>query len=205
MQKFKKDQYNWTIIYTDHNREFIHLDHLKKSNPDAQILLADTSNNFNKNFAWRNGDLLYRTWLQNNYDKLYYNNIAILEWDVLVSQKLPDIKINGILGKHIISPNKKWFWFKEKKRLKEYEKYSVGLSPLGVLFMCKNCVQQIVDQKFDIIYQQDIFSELRLPTILNSKNIQISSYSLPNVSWKSVKYKTLPSIYHPIKSKQHLK
>lgn len=197
------DDYKWTVIYTDHNKQFIHFNHLERNNPDAQILLADTSNKFSRDFAWRNGDLLVREWLKNNYDKILYDNIAILEWDVLVNMSLPSFKVKGLIAKdkHIYHPRNRWHWFCEMGLLESYRRYTVGISPLGVLFMNKKCIEVLLDNEFDFLYNRDIYSELRLPTILNSKQIPIGNQSMPNVSYLPVDFTNQNTIYHPIKSK----
>lgn len=199
---------NWTIIYTDHTKDYIHLDHLQKSNPDAQILCADIFFGITeKKYAWRNGDKTVRMWLQNNIGKIISNNIALFEWDVLVSTKLPDIDINGLYAKNVRKPDTdpNWPWFKEIESLGSYKNYAIGVAPLGVLFMDKQCINTIIDPEFDDIYSKDIFSELRLPTILNSRNIPISKYDFPDVVWTPTTYdKNKPGIYHAIKTKQPL-
>lgn len=93
---------NWTVIYCDHNNQFIHLDHIKKSNPNAQILLADISDdyNYNKGDCWRNWDFLLREWLRDHICEIDNNNVAVLEWDVLITKELPNITITGLIGKH---------------------------------------------------------------------------------------------------------
>lgn len=199
-----QDKYKWSIIYTDHQNKFIHLDHLTKSNPTAQILLANIENKLNPKFAWRNSDSLYRLWLKNNINKIKYNNIAILEWDVLVSKTLPNICVEGLIVKQINNPriNPKWYWFKQLNSLEKYSKYAMGITPLAVMFMNKQCIDILLDKEFDTLYDKDIFCELRLPTILNSKNIKIIKYPLPDVDWNDTVFTLKPSIYHPIKIKQ---
>jgi hypothetical protein len=123
---------------------------------------------------------------------------------VLISQKLPDLTINGILGRSAICPikNKTWPWFRETESLLEYKQHAFGLAPLGVLFLDKICIDIITDSEFDNIYSKNIFSELRLPTILNSRGINISSYVMPNVKWHETPFKAHePSIYHCVKTK----
>lgn len=190
----------WTIIYFYHDKP-IHYHHLIKSNPNANILLGDISNNYNKHYCWRNCDNLFRKWIKNNLDQISTNNIAILEWDVLVSCKLPDININGLFGKDVITRDQNWVWFRDCYKLSKYKNYAIGLSPLAVLFMDKITLTTWTSDEFDAIYTKDIFSELRLPTLLNSKNISINSFPMNNVDWRNIiKYNSsIPDIYHPIK------
>ena len=194
----------WDIIQTFHN-EPIHLDHLKKSNPKANILLANISKynaDFKIKYRWRNSDIFIRRWIRDNRKDINSANIAIIEWDVLITQKLPDLNINGLLGKNIQYQNN-WYWFKESHLLGKYQQYSIGITPLCILFMDQKCIDAWIDPEFDVLYSSDIFCELRLPTILNSRGIKISRIplSLPNVSTLKSQYKNIPDIYHPIKEK----
>jgi len=193
----------WTIVYVDFQDQYIHLDHLKKSNPDAQILLCDISNDLPKVFVWRNNDKFIREWFRSNLDKIQHNNIAILEWDVVVTIPLPDIAVNGFVGRNLQRLNiNQWVWFNEINRLGRYKPYAMGSAPFCVQFMDRQCINRWVDQEFDDIYSEDIFCELRLPTILNYANVNMSEYSMPYVEWHVMEYyKDIPGIYHAIKHK----
>lgn len=202
-ENFLADYSEWTVVYNDHSNSYIHLDAIKNSNPTAQILLGDLSSNLSKHYCWRNSDNLIRNWLRNNISQIKNNKVAILEWDVLVTQKLPDIKLVGAMGKHIHKPTKNngWKWFKEINKLEEYKKYAIGIAPLGILFIDRGSILSLIDSKFDDIFNKNIFCELRLPTILNSLDINISQYPMPNVQWHPVKYTNQKSIYHAIKKR----
>lgn len=194
------DKYKWTILYTDHQKQFIHYKHLIKSNPDAHIITVDISNNFPRDYIWRNSDKLVRLWLKENRSSIITNNIAILDWDVLITQQLPNIYISGLQATNVHSiTNTKWIWFKDKHKLGEYIDYAIGVSPLAVLFMSIECVDILLDHEFDHLYDHDINSELRIPTILNSRGISITKYSMPYVHWKKTHLTKNPGIYHPIK------
>lgn len=195
--------YNWDVICTYHNK-LIHLKHLEKSNPKANILLADISKynaNFDTKYCWRNSDIFIRRWIRDNRKNIQSDNIAIIEWDVLMSSPLPDIKINGLMAKDVQHPNsdREWFWFKEIYRLKSIKKYAIGISPLAVIFMDQLSIDTWINKEFDDLCNSDIFSELRLPSLLNSKNIPISIYKMDSVEWNKIDYSDKPDIYHPIK------
>lgn len=196
---------NWDIIYTFHI-EPIHLEHLQQSNPNANILLCDLSQYglfLNQKYCWRNSDIFIRNWLRCNRSSITRNNIAIVEWDVLITKPLPDICVHGLMCNNIQHSYQEWYWFKESKLLSaKYEKFKIGVTPLCVLFMDQYCIDTIIDSEFDPIFSANIFCELRLPTILNSRNINITKYSMPNVnSLKTTYDENIPDIYHPIKQK----
>jgi hypothetical protein len=199
-----QDQYNkWSIIYSYHNKP-IHLEHLQQSNPNAQIILLDFSKNelgWDRQYIWRNSDKRIRIWAQKNADIIQYNNIAILEWDVLVTKSLPDFPVSGLYGGDIQIPGTRhWDWFNEISRLpEEYQKYAIGISPLSVIFMNKYCIDNWIDTKYDSIYELDIFGELRLPTVINHAGLSIKKYTMPNVNDMKVLVQNIPDIYHPVK------
>lgn len=196
------EQYKWTIVCNDHKNEFIHSEHISKSNPEAQLILADISNNHFA--AWRNYDCISREWFKNHFQEIKYSNIAVVEWDVLITEKLPNIYIDGFIGKRkktLPKHKNTWPWFKEKSKLCEFEKYAVGMAPLAVYFINRSSLETILDSKFDYIFNQDIFGELRLPSVLNSQNINICEYPMPFVFSYPISFKIESGIYHPIKNK----
>ena len=194
----------WDIIYTFHI-EPIHLEHLRQSNPDANILLCDISSynlSLGTKYCWRNSDAFIRNWLRNNRSSITSNHIAIIEWDVLITKPLPDLCFDGFVCKNIHRHSKNWYWFKESKLLGKYEEFKIGITPLAVLFMDQNCIDTLIDKEFDSIFSADIFCELRLPTVINSRKINISTYHMPNISASKTIYNSnIPDIYHPIKEK----
>jgi len=191
----------WTIIYSDFQHQYLHLKHLEKSNPDAQILLADISNDLPTIMVWRNNDRYIREWLRNNYHKILHNNIAFVEWDVLITINLPNINVCGFIGKHLQRPGiNEWVWFNEIDRLGKYKTHAMGAAPFAIQFMDKEAVNTWMSNEYDDIYAKDIFCELRVPTIMNYAGIKMSEYSLPFVEWHTIKYnKNIPGIYHAIK------
>jgi hypothetical protein len=195
----------WTVIYTDHKNEFIHYEHIKKYNPNAKTFLVDISNNFRPHVAWANSDIFIREWFKNNLSKIDSNsNIALLEWDVLVTKPLPNINFFGLLGKDILFPNenKNWPHWKQNRFLDKYEKYAAGIVPFGFILMDYNTLIAWLDERFDFLYKKNIQNELRLGTILNSQNIKMSQWFLPNVSWNIQPSDfSKPDIYHPVKHK----
>lgn len=196
-------KYQWTIIYVDFQHRYLHLNHIQKSNPDAQIILCDISNDISKIIAWRNNDRFIRDWLKKNKNKIIHNNIAIVEWDVLITSALPNILVDGFVGRNLQKPGiNKWLWFKEIDRLGKYKNYATGAAPFAIQFFNKNAIDVWTSEEFNDIFLEDIFCELRLPTIMNYANINISEHLLPYVEWYPAKYnKDVPGIYHAIKYK----
>ena len=195
--------YQWTILYSDHAQQFIHSEFIKQHNPNASLFLLDISNQYSKEFAWKNSDLLIRNWLKENISKINPDsNIAILEWDVFLNTSLPNIKVDGLMGKYIFLRDKHpgWHHWRYIDLLKDYKQYAVGAMPFGVYFINYRGLECWIDHKHDCLYDQNIKNELRLPSLLNSENIKIENYNLPYVCYQT-KWTNFakPGIYHPVK------
>jgi hypothetical protein len=193
----------WDIIYVYHDKP-VHLEHLQKSNSDNNILLCDISSYslfVEKKYCWKNNDLLIRNWIRQNRSKITNENIALVEWDVVISQKLPDLKVKGLIGKNIQNYGSGWYWFCDSKKLGPIEKYRIGITPFALLFMDQQCIDYWIHYEFDPLYVCDIISELRLPSLLNSKNIPITTYPMPNMSATVTQFSNTPGMYHPVKQK----
>lgn len=204
--------FNWTIINTSH-RDFPHIDYLKKTNPQAQIICANIGGILSPKMSYQNSDMLIRNWLIKNFSYIDNSNIAIFEWDTLCNMELPtNIELtNEILVKESISYAKhpSWFWFKDIDKLGEYKEYAHGLQPLGVILIDKESLSQILDQRFDKIFNTSIFSELRLPTVLNSLRVTIKQinddrfkFIRTHPAFDSEITEISLGIYHPIKNKR---
>jgi hypothetical protein len=193
----------WTIIYTSF-KEYIHYEHLKKYNPNAQIMLCDISHNLTRDQAWRNSDRFIRNWLKRNIDKIENERIMLIEWDVFINTPLPDIKFQGLMSKVVITPNSEptWVWFREKNKLGNLIPFASGVVPLAFLVMDKEVCKTLINPKFDYLFDQDIFCELRFSTVLRSENIPISqmSFPIPHISlYKNFSNLDKPDFYHPVK------
>lgn len=207
---------NWTILYvSNHLGDYPHIDQLYKTNPEAQILLVDQTNSLPKEIAWRNSDNIIRKWIQKHYSKITYNNIAILEYDVYCNQRLPNFFITNEFYARTVnyhSINSKWRWFDTQriggaKPLIDcgYKEYLIGFAPFGIIMTGRYAISQLINSKYDNIYQYDIISEVRVGTILNSCGIKFQPYEMPNVLVNLPESHIFDfsqqSIFHPVKHK----
>ena len=85
----------WTIIYYSHT-DPIHSDHIRASNPDAQLILLDTSNDLSRVEAFGRGDYLLRKALKSKFSLIAHDNVLLVEWDVLITATLPDVPVRGV-------------------------------------------------------------------------------------------------------------
>jgi hypothetical protein len=201
---------NWTVIAcSNHKNEYLHLKYLKESNPDAQIIKLDFTNP--NPLAGFQCDMIVRDWFlskPSRINNIKYNNVALVEYDVLITQRLPDIKLNNELLCHkkmIPETSAIWRNWPHILRLEEWKKYAVGCMPFSLYFMSKNCLDILINKKYDQIYKERMCCEVRLPSILNRNKIKIESHpSLRNIKFiennKSLEFNiNTPGLYHPVK------
>lgn len=206
----------WTIIAcSNHKNEYLHLKYLKQSNPDAQIIKL----NFGNKQRWKNEhlyhahfecDAVIRDWFRfkpERVSRIKYNNIALVEYDTLITQRLPDIKLNNELlcnKKLIPKKNPNWNNWPHILKLEEWKEYAVGCMPFSLYFMSKNCLDIWIDEKYNDIYKHKMCAEVRLPSILNRNGVKIKRHSsLKNIKFianKSLLFDMdVPGLYHPVK------
>lgn len=202
---------NWTIFYTYHN-DPIHLHHLKLSNSNNTIIPLNIKNNLPKKNAWKNSDLLIRNQIKNYIQDIKTNNIAIIEYDVLVKENLPNIHIDSIFGKNIKYPGKhNWHWFREIHKLENLKNSALGITPFALIYMNSEHLMRWVHREYDSLYLKNISNELRIGTIFNHCKFSIKSMNFPNVfsnvamknkriTEEQLLLKTNSKIYHPIKN-----
>lgn len=210
---------SWTIIYSsDHKGNFIHEEYLRKSNPDAQILKLDMTNDLPEDIGWKQSDIIVREWMKQNHNEIEHNNVALIEYDVLVNMKLPNIYLdNTIMGKQPLNlvDNPSWWPFTEKHRLGYLEKDAYGLWFFGFYMMSRNCIEYLIKAEYDFLfnYEVDILSELKFITILKHNNVSIEAAnplymcnflcgkrgngSIPDIDYRL----SIPGIYHPVKNR----
>jgi len=205
------DQFKWSIIAcSNHKNEYLHINALEKSNPDAQIIRMDFTNQ-HKNPGLE-CDAVIREWFRSDlsvFDKIQYNNIAFVEYDVLITTSLPNINLeNELVGPAILNRKKhpEWFNWKFLPNMLEFQHSAViGLATFSVYFMSKNCLDIWLDEKYDPLYEQSVCCELRFPTILYNNGVSIKTHeSLKNVIYlpspKSIEFdSSIEGIYHPVK------
>lgn len=206
----------WTIIYCSNYRgNFIHAQHLRKFNPDAQILALDFTNNYPTERIWKQCDLVIRPWLKENKHKIQHNNIAIVEYDVLMLQKLPDISLNNeMLVKRVLDPiEHSWWWFfSDKDQLGYLEPNACAINFFCFFAISKNCIDYWIDPKYDFLYEEhiDMQCELRVPTILKSNGVNIREggddlmYNIHCLveTGEDIEFDSnYPGFYHPVKNK----
>jgi hypothetical protein len=211
------------LTHIDKNTNQPLLPHLKwliKSNPlvDFRVVIGEDSPH-GKKYNWKNSDQVLRKWWKEFSSTVNNENIAVLEWDTLVTCKLPEIpeeyylvgamKFNenpNLRGKWIPKMIKdptwkeeNWMWWNDvpKMDLREFER-AVGLVSFGAMFMKRWVLDEVCLSRWDTIYSRSIQNELRFPTIVSISGYEVGEINLPFVSWTDVEVGNVEGIYHSV-------
>jgi hypothetical protein len=146
--------------------------------------------------------------------------LLIVEWDVLVTQPLPDMKIEGAQFSVLPTPDShpEWVWWKEFDLLPEpFREPKIGGVPMGVFAINKSSMEKVLDPRLDEVFELDVFAEVRLPAVLSFCGVPLSAFDpavfpeeklLRSTSFNEVvayearfskAFETEPGIYHPVK------
>jgi hypothetical protein len=218
---------NWTIIYYFNSQVHkpIHSEHIIKSNPRANVIIADifdeeVINSYSRDpsvLSWRNCDKLLREWLKKNIHKIKSQKVALLEWDVLFTKELPsdldlknkffskDLKIyrapKETAKSRFYEDEMQWRWFFEKHKLGRFEQYACGVPIMGCLLTDVSFLRSLIDDEFEPLYKEDIFCELRIGTIMNYKHMTwVPLFFMPNIVVRLCNLNSSPGFYHPVKA-----
>lgn len=189
------------VILSCPNCPPIHVGHLQKHNPYLPVSIYYEEQWGEKEINWRNADRMIRNWWKRNRDCFSTEKqFIILEWDVFINDQLEWVDLGEDLsGKNLhTNPKAAWKWMREQDRL---PMKPVGLSPLACITMSRKALDEIVKKKYDDLFDQDIFCELRLPSIVANAGLVVKPMPLPCVNSKTIN----PSgfgIFHAVKHPQ---
>lgn len=195
----------WTILYCKRHDGFApHIDAIKLSNPHHQLVVLETKNNYPNYRAWMECDLILKPAIKKALPQILHHNIALLEWDVLLLDTLPDINVEFLYANDIYYKGGPWIPGALKYfRNTDYEKFVVCASRFCFYMMPKYALEIWIDKKNDHWFNKSMSCEVRLPTLLNYNGIKPKKFVWPYL----IKGKnTAPSvsgknIYHPILEK----
>ncbi len=191
----------WTVIIKTYRPCGLpHIDSLVASNPEARIFVASGPElkGAPQKTAWRNADRDLRSFWRERRSSIPGERIAVLEHDVLVTTRLPDIRPKGIAGK-ALQRNASWTWWEDTRKLGSLLPHAVGITPLAVLFISREALDSLAEERWDAWFDQDIFCELRTPTLVAANGLPVETTPLPYVQWNQRPAGQAPGIYHSIK------
>ncbi len=209
----------WTIVYHSHTY-FLHEQHIRASNPGAQLLCLDTANQLPHPVAVRAGDRFVRKALQQAFSSIQHENILVIAWDVLLTMALPDTHIKGVHAPNVptVENAPTWMWWREVERLPPpLRRHKVGVVPFCVFAIDRASLWNILDPRFDELFERDIISELRFGSLCSFLGIPISKLDTDlfrndrilrsTTPGEITEYmrrfgdeiSTVPGLYHPVK------
>ena len=157
--------------------------------------------------CWRNCDRNIRNWWRANRDAVTASQVLFLEWDVFCDVDLaerirPLGETQGLAGPRILSPlSDRAFWpFAEdlRKLPRDMDALACASAPLAVLLLSRAGLDAVLEARYDAIFQEDIFCETRLATVMRHAGFRVGGLDLPQVGCKPV-IPTFPGVWHPVK------
>lgn len=192
----------WTIIYCKRYDGYApHLNAIRISNPQHQLLVLDTKNNYSPHKAWMECDLILRSNIKKNLSKIQHNNIALLEWDVLLLDNLPDMNINHLYATDVYYTGGPWIpAAKRHFRNTEYSKFIVCASRFCFYMMPKMALEIWTNPEHDIWFEKSMSCEVRLPTLCRKYGIEPITFDKPYLirGKDNIPLICGKNIYHPI-------
>lgn len=159
---------------------------------------------------WRNCDRNIRDWWKENAAVCTADAVLFLEWDVWANVDLTsgldallDGKV-GMLAPSVMTPlrgGRSFQPFQEVNRLPMGVRHlALAVVPLAVVALSRAALDALAAEALDGVYAEDIFSELRLPTMVRASGFEVRA----NPAWKQVVTTPLQptgdGIFHPVKT-----
>lgn len=204
---YEKSNSSANILYADGREYFLPVPHdslkVKDVNLGREIDTQTTALHSCKadklrRFLICNHDKYLRDWLKDNFDKITTNNVAFFEWDVLLNQKLPSIKVDAIHAKYISNLTEPWYWMGHVAKINK--NILTGMAPFGAFYANRYFIEEMIDSKYDYLYDQDLFCEARLTVIANLTQTKIIKDE-KILCGKLQSREVAMGCFHPVKSK----
>jgi hypothetical protein len=176
------------------------LDHFVKHNPDVVYHKTTYKEECDKLWMWRNSDTMIREWWKEHRDTFNAEYLFVLEYDVLITKKINIIFQRGFSCCSLRMMGDKWKWFAEYKKLNGIN--PIGAVPLAVTAFSRDALDNLIDPKWDELYSKDIFSELRLASIMGACGVRINILKgMSGIKYNKNDNITGPGYYHSVKHK----
>ena len=157
---------------------------------------------------WRNCDRNIRAWWDENRGLVESDQVVFFEYDVFCNVDLRDrLPVLGgpfgLAGPRIVSglTEARNFWpFEDAPRLpRAMQALVCATAPLAVALLTRAALDAICSAEYDAIFAEDIFCEVRLPTVVRNAGFKVVAMDLPQVDCRP-KPPTFPGIWHPVKT-----
>lgn len=197
------------VILTSPARGAIHVDALRRSNPDLAIHIHESEMAPGPH-AWRNCDRNILSAWRAMGQSIRASHVLFLEWDVLVTADLGMSFIHlsdAVIGAAVKSPvaaRRSFLPFRELDRLPAWvSPHALGLVPSAVLMLPRTALDKLTgDPRCKLVFAADIISEIRLGSVVHALGHAV--HALPGLASTVHTTPFIPpsgarGIFHPVK------
>lgn len=217
---YEKSNPSANILYADGREYFLPnpytLNKVKEINLNVEIDFSkmarqDSCKDEMRHTMINNHDKFLRDWLKDNIHMITTNNVALFEWDVLLNKELPLTKIEGLNAWNAESPRRARVWGEYILNLNKNVKKL--LSPFAGFYTNKDFIEQMISDKYDYLYEQNIFCESRISILAyltgvkleRNKGIFNQKHPLERPEFLNREYKSENEVptgcFHPVKQR----
>jgi hypothetical protein len=207
-----EDPYDFElVILGTESQGFPHLEVIQSANPGLIIhteILPDPDDAAARQTAWRNCDRNLTNWWIDNRESVSKSRVLFLEWDTFANVDLRTIvpgDFRGIAGAFVkrLIGHRAWLGFRETESLPPAaQPFAIGIEPMACVMISADALDYLARPDLDGVYNGDILSELRTPTLLRAGGFDV--IQVPE--WANVQAARRPmpadfsGIFHPLKT-----
>lgn len=199
------------VILGTESQGFPHLEVIQSANPGLIIhteILPDPDDDAARQTAWRNCDRNLTNWWIDNRESVATSRVLFLEWDTFANVDLRTIvprEFRGIAGAFVkrLIGHRAWLGFREMDRLPaSAQPFAIGIEPMACVMISADALDYLASPNLDDVFNADIISELRTPTILRAGGFEVKQVP----EWVNVQAarRRMPEgftgIFHPVKT-----
>lgn len=183
---------------------------LRDSNPGIPIHVRESIQGEGADLEtrWYNCDRNIRAWWRSMRELVCAREVLFLEYDVFCNVDLTSLirplpLHAGIAAAKIMSGvrDRRSFWpFADIPRLpREMTALACATAPLAVLLISRRALDAIIDPRYDAVFEDNVFAEVRLPTVIRHAGFSPIEYPLPDVGCVPFRPGGRSGIFHPVK------
>lgn len=203
------------VWFTHTGVEPWHIGHFAAANPSIPNYVQNCPKYHYKNKydGWRNTDrIIVAFWRERKHEFKQYSHLLLTEYDVLFNAKFEDIYLEkdyDLATRHNYPDtaqykrNDGWRnkWWKNESELLPPGWTPRGIAPLMPMLVSTAVLDVVTDHQWDYLFEQNIFNEVRFPSIACHNGFKLSKVHMP---WNQASYNDMPKdfpagVYHPVK------
>lgn len=188
---------------------------LLQHNPDVDVhVCVGADHPDGKEASWMNGDIPLRDYWRANRDRIKGEVIAVVEWDTLVLDALPELPSVFDLAGMIIVPGRRGPFTEATSNLPKeikdrldvnkgqgaYRPHCLQILSFGMLVMRRSVLDATINPFWDPLYAVSVRNEARLATLAFVEGFRLGRIKLPYVTCHDAPPVCGPGIYHGVDS-----